>query len=122
MNLTREKARDRKPDIKENLKNTFGSRAEKLTDAIISDGHMLGVCGLSFYAPICMMLENDELISQYLLGLQAKTIFLFLTATSLCTSRRTVKLSCRMKFPKDLRKYAVLRKTQEEFSAKRASI
>ena len=78
MNLTREKARDRKPDIKENLKNTFGSRAEKLTDAIISDGHMLGVCGLSFYAPICMMLENDELISQYLLGFAGKdNLFVF---------------------------------------------
>lgn len=78
MNLTREKARDRKPDIKENLKNTFGSRAEKLTDAIISDDHMLGVCGLSFYAPICMMLENDELISQYLLGFAGKdNLFVF---------------------------------------------
>ena len=78
MNLTREKARDRKPDIKENLKNTFGSRAEKLTDAIISDGHMLGVCGLPFYAPICMMLENDELISQYLLGFAGKdNLFVF---------------------------------------------
>ena len=78
MNLTREKARDRKPDIKETIKNIFGSRAEKLTDAIMSRGHMLGVCGLPFYAPICMMLENDALISQYLCGFEGKdNLFVF---------------------------------------------
>ncbi len=78
MNLTREKARDRKPDIKEAIKNIFGSRAEKLTDAIMSRGHMLGVCGLPFYAPICMMLENDALISQYLCGFESNdNLFVF---------------------------------------------
>lgn len=78
MNLKREKSRDKKPDIKEILKSEFGNRAEKLTDAISSGEHMLGVCGLPFYAPICMMLENDEKVSQYLHKFEGKdSIFVF---------------------------------------------
>lgn len=66
MALTRENARDRMSSAHKDPKVVFGDTAENITDLAETGGRLLCVCGLRFYAPICMALENDELIANYL--------------------------------------------------------
>ena len=66
MALTRENARDEIQSLHKDPKVVFGDKAENITDVTETDGGLLCVCGLPFYAPICLALENDEAISRYL--------------------------------------------------------
>ena len=66
MSLTRENARDRISSLHKDPKGIFGNTAENITDMTETDGRLLCVCGLPFYAPICLALENDDVISRYL--------------------------------------------------------
>ena len=66
MALTRENARDEIQSLHKDPKVVFGDKAENITDVTETDGGLLCVCGLPFYAPICLALENDEVISRYL--------------------------------------------------------